>query len=253
MQINGDIDVCLCVPSGVNEEWKNVRNCAQSYGFSFLYIYEDILAQVQNTAIKLHPNAKWIYKIDEDILIPDNYLDDLKKSYEKAENYFVYNTGFLAPLINLNGACTHHFLQALSINNEYEQKFGKYYVGSLYEAPVHINEEVAEFIWENTIPFYQVAKHIKNSEGEEFFLSPIRFSIGAILCTREFWNKIGYFKLSPVGCGAEEEIQMNNYCQTNMLGIVIAKKILVGHLGFYSQKSKCKCFYETHYNEIKHK
>lgn len=247
------VDVCLCVPCGANADaWGGARRFAENYGFSFLRIKDDLLAQAQNTAILLHPNAKWIFKIDEDIILPDNYLTDMKRSYVDAEDRMIYKIGFLTPLLNLNGVCTHHFLKAISIEKDYEQEFGTYKVNSINNAPIHLSSAVAKFIWKHSIPFDVVAKKVKESKGEDYMLAPVRYSIGAILCTRNFWEEIGYFKLSVIGRGAEEEIQMNTYCQTNMLGIVVAKKILAGHLGFYRQKEACRLFFEEHINEIKH-
>ena len=86
-QFDEPIDVCLCVPCGLNNEvWGKVQRLAENYGFSSLYIYDDLLAQAQNTAIKLHPHAQWIYKIDEDIILSDHYLQKLKQKYRRVEN-----------------------------------------------------------------------------------------------------------------------------------------------------------------------
>ena len=97
-QFDEPIDVCLCVPRGMNTNIEEeVRSFAEKYNFSYLYIYEDLLAQAQNTAIKLHPDAHWIYKIDEDIILSDSYLSKMKHSYIRftKESYYPnqYNYG----------------------------------------------------------------------------------------------------------------------------------------------------------------
>ncbi len=61
-----------------------------------------MLAQAQNTAIKLHPHAYWIFKIDEDILLSNHYFEKMLNTYHKAKKSCCKSIGFLVPLINLN-------------------------------------------------------------------------------------------------------------------------------------------------------
>lgn len=178
----------------------------------------------------------------------------MKSAYEKADKELPYKVGFLGPLINLNAVCTPYFLKALNLETAYEKEFGKYRVENVetfMTADIHANEETARFIWKNSIPFDEVAAKVANS-SDTIIMAPIRFSIGAILCTREYWERIGYFDLSPIGSGAAEEVQMNIFCQMQMLSIAIATNILVGHLGFFPQKEACRKFFEENIDKIKH-
>ena len=254
-QFKEGIYVCLCVPCGANvDAWGGARLFAEKYGFSFLRIKDDLLAQAQNTAIQLHPRAKWIFKIDEDIILPDQYFAHLKAAYIKADAELRCKVGFIGPLINLNGVCSPLFMEQLGVMNEWISRFGKYRLYSNFmSAPVHKSPEAARFIWSYTLPFDEVAEKIRASKCEDIDVAYTRYSIGAILCTRSFWEEIGYFALSPIGHGAYEEKQMNSFCQLNMCSIGIARKILVGHLGFHLQKQACREFFEEHLNEIKHK
>lgn len=124
---NQDIDVCVCCPGG-GPQYEQLLSYCEKYGFSFLKIKEDLLARIQNKAISLHPNAKYIFKIDEDIILCNNYFSKMLSSYALAESKSNYEIGFLAPLINLNAFCSKYFLEAKGLEMEFERRFGKYYI-----------------------------------------------------------------------------------------------------------------------------
>lgn len=240
------IDICVCVPG---ENGKILSSLAEKYGWSYLRIPKDLLAQVQNTAIKLHPKADWIFKIDEDILISDNYFAKLKKTYEKAELKLDKEIGFVAPLINLNACGVKIFLNTIGKYESYEKHFGKMILGM--EEPIHRDPKVGEWIWNQSIPFDEIAKKIENKNRFKFSECSIRFSIGAILIKRSFWNKLGGFLVKNVGYMGGEEEQINSFCINQMMSIVISEDTFAGHLGFFHQKEECHKFFDENQESIR--
>lgn len=244
-QFNEDIDICICVPG---ENGRILKEYAEKYNWSYLRITDDLLAQAQNTAISLHPKAKWIYKIDEDIIISDNYFKKLKENYIAAQLQLHTKVGLVTPILNVNACGTSIFLNTIGMMEEYENKFDKLKIGM--NEPIHKNPDVAEWIWEKTIPFSDVASLVEEKNSGKVKVCSYRLSIGAILFTREFWDEIGYFRVAEIGCMGAEEEQVNSYCMNNMYSIVIAEDTLAGHLGFFHQKESCRKFYEKHKKQI---
>lgn len=244
-QFEENIDICICVPG---ESGSELKKFAERYNWSFLRINDDLLAQAQNTAIMLHPNARWIYKIDEDIIISENYFKKLKKSYASAQEQLNTKIGVISPLLNVNACGVSSFLNTLEITGKFESQFGKLRIG--LEEYIHKNPDVAKWLWERSVPFDAVSKKIEVLNSGKVKVCPYRLSIGAILFTREFWEEIGCFQVSGIGYMGIEEEQVNAYCVNKMYSVVMALDTFAGHLGFFSQKEICKIFYEENKNEI---
>lgn len=247
-QFEETIDVCVCVPKGEGEGILNkIRYRCEKNGWSLVYLYDDLLAQAQNTAIKLHPYAKWIYKIDEDIIISDNYFSKLKKGYNEAEKQLFAQIGFVTPLLNLNAACVHLFLESIGKLEEMYAKFGdvKIRFPNEIDDPIHRSEDFARWIWNISLPFNDVAQEIETINVNKIYQANVRLSIGAILITRDYWNKIGYFEVARMGAMGVEEGQMNAYSFNFMQAIAIIGDTFAGHLGFFSQKNACRELFEN--------
>lgn len=241
-----DLDVCIVVPGA---DGTRLKKYAEDYGWSYLHIEQDLLAQAQNTAIKLHPYAKWIFKIDEDILLSDHYFEKMLDTYQRAEKSYYKRIGFLAPLINLNAGGIKIFLETVDAYDEYKERFGKSIIG--LEDPIHKSPEVAEFIWKQSISFDKVANIVESKNRGKFCECNVRFSVGAVLFTRDYWKKLGGFIVKAEGIMAAEEEQMNAFCFNNMLSIILSTDTFVGHLGFWKQKDACHSFYLNHEDEIR--
>lgn len=238
--------------------WMGARQFAKKYKFSFLKLEHDLLAQAQNTAIRLHPDAKWIFKIDEDILLSDNYFAKMKRAYSNALKDLYYPVSFLSPLINLNAGGFRRFLETIDKWGEFKEKFpSRYYFNLCSLSPeidiIHQNTEAAKYIWKNSIPFDKVAKKIEERNQHKYSVCPIRMSIGAILFTREKWEEWGYFDVKGVGEMGAEERQVCAYSINSMQTIIIVEDVFVGHLGFYTQKETCHQFFDEHIKEIHHR
>ena len=251
---NQNIDVCVCVPQGM-DNLQRLEEICEINNWSYLWIDEDLLAKVQNTAIKLHPNAKWIFKIDEDIILPNDYIANMKNAYLKAEDTMFVEPGLLVPCINVNAYGVIPFLRALGIEQEYSEKFGRYAFGAPYNRAyhgdkIHSEPEVGKWIWQKSVPFDNIAKIISDENRGKIGWCANRFSIGAILLKRDFWELIGGFEVGIEGEMGLEEEQINSFCAAKNCGIFVAEDIFVGHLGFGKQKEVVKEFYLENKKQI---
>lgn len=106
-----EITICICNPGKPN---RDLEGYAQAYGWDYLELGTDRLGRAQNMAIRLHPKAKYIFKIDEDIVLPNDYFNMMDHAALTTKNSFSINAGFYAPLINVNGYGTKCFLEGLN-------------------------------------------------------------------------------------------------------------------------------------------
>lgn len=249
-----DIDICVCIPMGKSGLKSDLQKRCSDLGWSCLYIKKDLLSQVQNVAIRLHPKADFIFKIDEDILLCENYFTRLKNAYINAERKTPYPIGFMGPLININAYGSYAFLHTIGEIDNYEKKFGKYEVFTKEDDSrnkIHKSPEVALFLWEKTIPFDETANKIKMINKDNFSICPVRFSIGAIAFKRSFWDDLGGFEVGKYGAMGVEEVQVCSHCINNFMPIFVAEDVFVGHLGFYTQKESCKSFFFENYEHLR--
>ena len=245
-QFTEPLDVCVCVPGADGTVLKEM--CAY-YEWSYLKIKEDRLSLAQNIAIKLHGDAEWIYKIDEDIILSDFYFEKMKKAYLSAPDFSNLEVGFVAPLINVNAYGATPFLKTIGKYDAFVEQFGPLVVG--LQKPIHLSEEVGRWIWEQSVPFDQIAADIADKNADKISVCPHRFSIGAILFKRDLWRDMGAFVVDMDLAMGIEESQICEYCMNNMLGIYIAEDVFVGHLGFQRQKEAIHQFFEDHIEQFK--
>ncbi len=237
------LDVCICVPNGGGDSTALKNKCVEN-GWSFFHIDTNQLAKAQNIAILLHPEARWIYKIDEDIILPRDYFGRMKREYPLAEEHTRRNIGFLAPVLNINFCGTEVFFNTLDLVDGFEKEFGRLIYG-WNEAPFY-SGEAGRWIWEHSIPFDRVAKTFETGNALKYHFCDLRFSVGAFLCERTFWIDLGGFTVAPEGILGVEEIQMNEKCINAAMSMVIAESIFAGHMGYGSQKDAIREFYEEH-------
>ena len=251
-QFKEGMDVCICCSSAPQSAKLELERICEQNGWSFLYLKKNRVTQVQNTAIKLHEKAEWIFKIDEDIILCDDYLTKMKEAYIEADNTLPYKVGFAGPVLNINAFGTQSFLKTIGKWEEFEQKFGRFLFGGMINTPqddIHRNQDWAQYIWEHSVPFDQVAAQVAKKKNIE--ICPIRFSIGAILFKREFLEHNGYFPVFRSGGMGQDEKYMCDICIEGMYSIIVPSNVFVGHLGFGPQKETCRQFYNEHEQEIR--
>lgn len=239
-----NIDVCV-VTSGLLSE--RIDKLCEDEGWSYLSTKENNVSLVQNVAIDLHPNAKWIYKLDEDVFITEGYFQNMMRAYEHADLGF-YNPGIIAPLIPVNGYGYVRILQKINAVDEYSARFERPQYATGQERCIEGDPKAAEFMWGagGVVPKI-------DDMNEEFKKEPIkvepcamRFSIGAILFSRELWDEMGHLKVeSGTGMGLDE-IQLCQYCAVSNRPIMVSENVVVGHLSFGQQNRAMKEYFLNH-------
>ena len=94
------IDVCVVI-SGKTDA--RLRDICREHGWSCLSTRRNNLSLAQNTAIRLHPAAQWIYKMDEDMFLTEGVFERMKAAYLSAPGKTSIEVGFVSPLIPVNG------------------------------------------------------------------------------------------------------------------------------------------------------
>lgn len=204
------------------------------------------MALAQNIAIKLHPKAKLIYKLDEDIFITKNYFSNLERTLNQIKTENIFNPGFVAPIINVNGFSYVYFLKKINKHEEYLNKFGEF-KSSCMGVKAHFDPKAAIYLWENTLPLDKTAQVFK---GNDYLAITHRFSIGAILFERELWETSGYFKTSSKGMLGVEEVDICGFCHLESRPAFLALNCLVGHFSFRPQNSDMKKFFYKNQNRF---
>lgn len=243
-----DVDVCIVIPGSPHKE--KLKEICEKYNWSYLYSKYDRLGLVQNIAIKLHSNAEYIIKIDEDIVVSEKYFNNMINAYDKVKSVTRNKVGIVAPLINVNGYSYIPFLESINKIEEYDEKFGRAISSCTYEK-VHLDADAALYLWENSIPFDNVAKFINKNNNGKISICPHRYSIGMILFKRKFWEEMNMFEVGRDEELGLEEKQVCEYCNRTSQVIVIAEDVFIGHLGFGNQKEKVKQFFFEKIEEIK--
>lgn len=251
--IPSDIDVCI-VSSGIFD--KKLYEIAEKNHWSYLSTERNNVSLVQNMAIRLHPNAEFIYKIDEDIFMTKNSFEKLMDTYNKAVSDRRYYVGFVAPLIPINGYGHVRILEKLHKEGEYIDRFGEItYAGfGRFPRPIDQNPDTAKFFWggsNHIIPSIDQMNREFQRDTLRYTTCPIRFNIGCILFTRDLWNNMGMYSVPSkgAGMGADEE-QICEYCLNTSQAIIVSENVVVGHLSFSAQNYEMKKYYENHKDEF---
>lgn len=250
--IPSDIDVCI-MSSGVFD--KKLYDIAEKNQWSYLSTERNNVSLVQNMAIRLHPNAEFIYKIDEDIFMTKNSFEKLMETYNKAVCDKKYYVGFVAPLIPINGYGYVRILEKLNKANVYKDKFDAVTYGGSgrFDSPIERNPVVAEFFWGGRIiPSIDEMNANFQENPIEYKACPFRFSIGCILFSRDVWSHMGMFNVPSkgAGMGADEE-QLCSYCINTSQAMIISENVVVGHLSFGPQNKTMKKYYEENKSMFK--
>jgi hypothetical protein len=241
-----DIDVCL-LSSGLHSQ--ELAEMAAVNNWSYLYTKSNKVSLVQNLAIAKHTQAKWIYKIDEDIFISEDFFEKLLEGYLTIKAEGLYDIGFCAPLLNVNGYSYINFLKLINADDEYKAKFGEL-KHSCAGAKAFYDGEAAKWLWKKSLPFDEVAQYI-SSKPFQYSASPHRFSIGAILLEREFWEQIGGFRtpFKQGGLGLDESQLCKDCIQKSRVMIVI-HNVFAGHFSFGPQASAMKEYLPEIYSQL---
>ena len=218
-----DIDVCI-VSSGLYSD--ELAEIAKRNNWSYLSVKQNKVSLVQNIAINLYPKAKMIYKLDEDIFVTNNLFKQLYKTYKEAEAKSTYRVGFVAPLMPINGYAHVRVLEKTDLLEKDEEKFGRAQHNWDTDGKIVVNPDIAKFLWGET---EQKLRDIDKLD-EEFSKQPfsysvcaIRFSIGAILFSRQLWEDMGRFEVGIGNNMGKDEIQLCNFLLSDSRAIIVAE------------------------------
>ena len=241
-----DIDICL-VSSGIYNE--HLNNLAKKNNWSYLSIKRNNINLAQNTAISLFSHAQNIMKMDEDIFVTENTIQNLIDDFEKIKKESRYDVGTISPLINLNGYSYLRILELFNKVDEYEKLFGKAMFGGK-DKPIENSTEVARFMWgyNNYLPSIdEMNKQLSTSKDINYTLCPIRLTIGLFMMSRDFWNEMKMYKVRRfLNDFGKDERQINVESILNSKAMIIDERCVVGHFSFHYQNIEMVKMYKEH-------
>jgi len=240
------MDICI-VSSGLYSQ--RLSDIAKEYGWSYISTKRNSVALAQNMALKLFPNAEYIYKLDEDIFITKNFFKTLKYTYNEVQEKGLYNVGFVAPIIPINGYGHVILLKRLDLLDYYEKTFEKVKFAAGMDRMIENNEDVAKFMWGegNKVPHIDDLDKILSKDDFSYSASTVRFSIGAIYFSRDLWKDMYYFKVGLIGNDMGiDEVQICSHCINRSKAMVIAENTCVGHLSFGLQNKSMETYFNEH-------
>ncbi|MBS5958076.1 MAG: hypothetical protein KIC73_14325 [Clostridiales bacterium] len=247
-----DMDVCV-VTSGLKNE--RLKEMCSRYNWSYMSTVQNHVSLVVNLAIQLHPEAKYIYKIDEDIFVTEGVFETLKSTYLKAGSESKYEIGFVTPLIPVNGYGYVRLLEIFKSVHLWEERFGELKYTDCYHhhRAIHDNPEAARFMWgDRNITMSNIDDMQKQLQQREFQYSicPIRYSIGFILFHRDNWIRMGMFPvLSHSNMGSDEE-HFCKFCLMQARAMVVSENSIVGHLSYGPQHKVMEKYYKNNKNKF---
>lgn len=246
-----NMDICIMSAGKFSEE---LDKLCEKNKWSYLSTEENKITLIQNITINLFENAKYIYKIDEDMFLTKGFFETLKNTYLKVENETRYKVGFVAPLIPINGHTYIKVLEKLNLLEDFDNKFGKAMYDATPGEKIIENPEIAKYLWgESKEELRDIDKLSEQFSKEEFNYSicAMRFSIGAMLFTKKTWEEMGKFDVTFGNNLGLDEVQFCTYCMLYSKHMVIAHNNLVGHLGYGPQGKAMKEYYENHREQFK--
>lgn len=247
-----DLDICI-MTSGLKN--RKLQNLAEKYGWSYLSTTVNHLSLIQNITIEEHPHAKWIYKLDEDMFISKNFFTALKDTYRLVVDDSFYLPAFVSPLINVS--CYGHLrlLEKCGLIEDFRATGltdMKITDGLHHNKAIIEDARVARYMWGDTQPMLRDVDALTERFSRDklsFTVCPTRYSIGAILFTREAWEDFGRFPLtfvgSEYGLGDDEEHICHYACFTGR-AMIVSENSVAGHLGYGPQTKEMVKYYLDH-------
>ncbi len=228
-----DIDVCIC-SSGMHL-WELSEICEENK-WSYLSTEINDVSMIQNLVISLHPNAEWIFKMDEDIYLTKGCFEDLINSYNKVDAEGKYKVGIVGPMIPLHTTGM-YFLDRFGFRDEYEKKFGRLCAGGRWNNKEYAtNGEIPKWLWmkEGIDELNKIAAEM----DQEIAISPIKYAICFVLFKRSLWNLMDGFEVhrewNSLGVRGDEG-QIANAVLQNCLASVVSLNCVVGHFAYPNQ------------------
>lgn len=240
-----DIDVCLITSGKLDNE---IRKFAKDMEWSYLSTSKNKVAIAQNLAITLNKDAEYIYKMDEDIFLTENCFEKLYDDFQLISSEKKVKIGFIAPIMPLNGFGYLKILDMYGLRTEYENKFETAFLSSDSKTKLLSDPDVAEFFWGKGGSLKNIDEINKDFQQKtfEYYLCPIRYSIGFILFRKTLWENMGMFRAPIFNSGmGEDEKQICEFCMTESMPITVPSNVVVGHFSFGPQTKKMVEFLQS--------
>lgn len=241
-----NIDICI-VSSGLFSE--KLLNISKENKWSYISMKKNNVCLALNSSVRLFSNAKYIFKLDEDIFVTEGFFEKLPNTLQKAK--LDYNPGFVAPLLLINGFCYRTILKKLNLEDLYLKKFEYPKISAGPFMMIESSYEVAKFMWGegNYVPKIDIMNE-EIKEDDTFQVCPIRFSIGAIFFERNLLEKYNFFPVSKGNDMGKDEEFLCNLATTYSRAIIVSNNSLVGHLSFGKQNKGMKEFFLNNINRF---
>ena len=226
-----ELEVCI---ASSGKYCKELSDLCKENNWVYVSTKLNNVCVISNIVLRLFDKAEYVFKLDEDIYIPHGYFTDMLAAYKHIERETPGEIGYICPTLPLGFYGMHEFLIEKDCLAEYEEKFGRHYVGGTALNSAFRNRVgVDEYIWTKIGIFDDCAKEYSN-KNFSYEACATRSGIAAILFKREFWDKMGGLK-KPQGMGVGDqgdEGQITSFCALNFKIMYCVKNILVGHFSF---------------------
>lgn len=226
-------DVCLVSVGGIETQ---LRGAAAAMEWSFLALAESSDALALDAAIERHPDARWVHRLSDDIVIGQQYCESLEETFEHALRADVCEVGVVIPTLNVDGFSYRSFLslRGRTLVDEFRFRFGDCRI-SAANAAVCRDVRAAEFLWELSRPFDPlVAQFLKRPLG--FELSPLPTGGGAMLFQRALWREMGGFASAASENADADTNLFSRFCFEHGRMIVLSHRTFAGHVGYAPQR-----------------
>lgn len=246
-----DFDVCVVTSGLENEQLKEI---ARQHCWSYLSTDINNLCYAQNVCISAHPKAEFIFKIDEDMFLTDETLNQMLFTYTHCLDLDVYVPSAVVPMINVNCTTYIDFLRRENLCQEFSDRFGKIKITNGLHHNQHIlnNSEIAKFLWSNVNidDFNSDLKHY-SYYPVEYDVCATRFSIGLVMFPRSTWIEMGNFPVllesdkdyERKGLGVDER-ELCKFAMSKAKPILIDRLSAVGHLAYGPQTKEMIQFFK---------
>lgn len=246
-----NFEVCV-VSSGLYSS-KLSKICKYN-DWSYISVKRNNVCLAQNVAINEFKNAKYIYKLDEDMFVTKDYFNILKQTYNFVNANTKDRCGFVAPVIPINGFGHIKILEHYGLEEEFVQKFGeKLKYSAAKNRQIVKNPNVAEYFWGNnsTIPKIDRINADFHNNKEIYKISPNLFSIGAILFSRRLWEEMKMFPVEPFKNGMGlDELKLNEFVFGSSRSVIVSMRSVVGHFGYGPQTDEMKKYYALNHSKF---
>ena len=236
--VPSDMDVCI-VTSGLENQI--LKDMCEENGWSYMSTTKNHVSLVTNLAVYLHPEAKYIFKMDEDMFLTRGVFERMMETYREVEKQ--YEVGFVTPLIPINGYGYVRLLELFDAVSLWEEKFGelKYTDCYCHHRTIHDNPEAARFMWGEGNPAMENLDDMNaklQAMDFQYSICPIRYSIGFILFHRDNWVRMGMLPV-PADCNmGSDEIYLCKFCLMQARVMAVAENTVIGHFNYGGPQTK---------------